>query len=80
MGAVGGRPRRRQVRASAVELRRIVGGIELHQDIACLDDLVVVDANAQHLPGNAGGHAHHTPFDLRVVGRLPAEVNQVPGG
>ena len=78
-GAVGCRSRRRQIRASGIELRRIVGRVELHQDLARVDDLVVLDAHAEHLPCNAGRNAHHASFHLGVVGRFATEMKQVPG-
>src|SRR5690606_33281714 len=54
--------------------------IQLHQHLAGLDAVAVVDLDADHGAGGLGHHAHHVALGIGVVGVLvPARVHQVPG-
>ena len=68
VGGLGLRLRTRQLGLGLAQPCRIVGIVDLDQQIALLHDLVFLDANCDNLSGHACSHRDNVGRDLGIVG------------
>ena len=69
-GLCGLRPCLRELGLRLLQSRRIVGVVDLGDQIALLDPVVVLRRNRDDETGHPHGNRDDIPFDLGVVGRL----------